>query len=126
MRSLAEQSQGAQITLAATIDERLDQVTERLGASLTTQTERTGQSLNQLYERLAVIDAAQKNLSSLSSEMITLKDILSNKQARGAYGQGRMEAIIRDGLHASSYAFQGSLEQRHQARLPGDAARLGP
>ena len=109
LRSLAEQSQGAQITLAATLDDRLDQVSERLGVSLTHQTERTGQSLSQLHERLAVIDAAQKNLSALSSEMITLKHILSNKQARGAYGQGRMEAIIRDGLHGSSYAFQGSL-----------------
>ncbi len=109
LRSLAEQSQGAQISLAAAIDERLDQVSERLGLSLNNQTERTGQSLNQLNERLAVIDAAQKTLSSLSTEMITLKEILSNKQARGAYGQGRMEAIIRDGLHASSFAFQGSL-----------------
>jgi len=41
--------------------------------------------------------------------MISLKDILSNKQARGAYGQGRMEAIIRDGLHAKAYAFQPTL-----------------
>lgn len=109
LRSLAEQSQGAHVMLAATLDERLDQVTERLGSSLASQTERTGQSLSQLGERLAVIDAAQKNLSALSTEMVTLKDILSNKQARGAYGQGRMEAIIRDGLHASSFVFQGSL-----------------
>ena len=58
---------------------------------------------------LAVIDTAQKNLTSLSTEMISLKDILSNKQARGAYGQGRMEAIIRDGLHATAYAFQATL-----------------
>mgnify|MGYP003381988349 CR=1 FL=1 len=109
LRSLAEQSQGAHVMLTATLDERLDQVTERLGSSLASQTERTGQSLSQLGERLAVIDAAQRNLSALSSEMITLKDILSNKQARGAYGQGRMEAIIRDGLHASSFVFQGLL-----------------
>jgi DNA recombination protein RmuC len=41
--------------------------------------------------------------------MISLKDILANKQARGAYGQARMEAIIRDGLHASAYVFQPTL-----------------
>ena len=68
--------------------------------------ERTGQSLKQLHERLAVIDAAQKNIAALSSEMLTLKDILSNKQARGAYGQARMEAIIRDGLHAAPMPFR--------------------
>jgi DNA recombination protein RmuC len=109
LRSLAEQSHGSQMQLVTTLDERLDQVSHRLGLSLTDQAERTGQSLKQLYERLAVIDTAQKNLTSLSTEMITLKDILSNKQARGAYGQGRMEAIIRDGLHGTAYAFQGTL-----------------
>jgi DNA recombination protein RmuC len=66
-------------------------------------------SLGQLNERLAVIDAAQRNITSLSSEMIGLKDILNNKQSRGAFGQGRMEAIIRDGLHAKSFEFQATL-----------------
>jgi DNA recombination protein RmuC len=98
LKSLTEQTQGAQIHLASTLDDRLDQVSER-----------TGQSLKQLSERLAVIDAAQKNIEALSGEMLDLKDILSNKQARGAYGQARMEAIIRDGLHAGAYAFQGTL-----------------
>ncbi len=109
LRSLAEQSHGSQMQLVATLDERLDQVTERLGFNLTDQAERTGQSLRALAERLAVIDAAQRNLASLSSEMVTLKEILSNKQARGAYGQGRMEAIIRDGLPTSAYSFQATL-----------------
>jgi DNA recombination protein RmuC len=98
LKGLAEQSQGTQMQLVSTLDERLDKATER-----------TGQSLKQLHERLAVIDAAQKNIAQLSSEMLGLKDILSNKQARGAYGQARMEAIIRDGLHAAAYAFQGTL-----------------
>jgi len=98
LRTLAEQSQGSQIHLVSTLDERL-----------TDQAERTGQSLKQLHERLAVIDAAQKNIAALSGEMLGLKDILSNKQARGAYGQARMEAIIRDGLPSTAYAFQGSL-----------------
>ena len=47
-----------------------------------------------------MIDAAQANITELSSEMVSLKNILSNKQARGAFGQARMEAILRDGLHA--------------------------
>jgi DNA recombination protein RmuC len=84
-------------------------VGQRIGLGLNDQAERTTQSLTHLYERLAVIDAAQKNLTSLSTEMISLKDILSNKQARGAYGQGRMEAIVRDGLHTKAYAFQPTL-----------------
>ena len=109
LRNFADQSQGAQAHLTRTLDERLDHVGQRIGLGLNDQAERTTQSLTHLYERLAVIDAAQKNLTSLSTEMISLKDILSNKQARGAYGQGRMEAIVRDGLHARAYAFQPTL-----------------
>jgi DNA recombination protein RmuC len=109
LRNFADQSQGAQAHLTRTLDERLDLVGKRVGVGLNDQAERTTQSLTHLYERLAIIDAAQKNLTSLSTEMISLKDILANKQARGAYGQGRMEAIIRDGLHAKAYAFQPTL-----------------
>jgi DNA recombination protein RmuC len=80
-----------------------------MGHGLTEQTEKTSHSLAQLSERLAVIDAAQKNLTALSNEMVSLKDILANKQTRGAFGQGRMEAIIKDGLPARFYAFQATL-----------------
>ena len=109
LSNFADQSQGAQAHFARALDERLDLVGQRVGHGLHDQAERTTQSLTQLYERLAVIDAAQKNLTSLSTEMISLKDILSNKQARGAYGQGRMEAIIKDGLNTRAYSFQPTL-----------------
>jgi DNA recombination protein RmuC len=81
-----------------------------------------------LNERLAVIDAAQRNITSLSTEMIGLKDILNNKQSRGAFGQGRMEAIIKDGLHAASYEFQATLSNGTRPdcviKLPDSALRL--
>ena len=124
---LAEMA-GSQMHLSRTLDARLDQVSQRVGLGLTDQAERTSQSLTQLYERLAVIDSAQKNLTALSTEMITLKDILANKQARGAYGQGRMEAIIRDGLHGTSYSFQAALSNGTRPdcliRLPDSELRL--
>ena len=117
LKSLADQAQGSQIQLVSTLDERL-----------TDQAERTGQTLKQLHERLAVIDAAQRNITALSGEMLGLKDILSNKQARGAYGQARMEAIIRDGLPSGAYAFQGSLSNGTRpdclVSLPDSAIRL--
>ena len=128
LRSFAEQSQGSQAHLTRTLDERLDKVSQRLGLGLNDQTERTGLALTQLNERLAVIDAAQTNLTALSSEMISLKDILNNKQARGAYGQGRMEAIIRDGLPANAYSFQATLSNNTRPdcliKLPDSDLRL--
>ncbi len=109
LQSFSAQSQSQQVHLQRTIDERLDQVGQRVGQGLNDQSQRTALSLNQLNERLAVIDAAQNNLANLSGEMLSLKDILSNKQTRGAFGQGRMEAIIADGLHSRAYSFQATL-----------------
>ena len=109
LQNFSAQAQGQQMNLQRTLDERLDQVSQRVGYGLNEQTQRTAQSLSQLHERLAVIDAAQNNLAALSGEMMSLKDILSNKQTRGAFGQGRMEAIIVDGLHSKAYAFQATL-----------------
>jgi DNA recombination protein RmuC len=71
LQGFATQSQSNQIHLQRVIDERLDMVSSRVGHGLTEQTEKTTQSLLQLGERLAVIDAAQKNLTSLSTEMIS-------------------------------------------------------
>ena len=109
LKNFADQAQGQQALMTHTLNERLDQVSLRVGHGLSDQAERTAQSLSRLHERLAVIDTAQKNLTALSSEMVSLKDILANKQTRGAFGQGRMEAIIRDGLHATAYVFQPTL-----------------
>jgi DNA recombination protein RmuC len=109
LRAFADQVASHDAHLARSLDERLDQVSLRLGQGLSETAERTSQSLKNLNERLAVIDTAQRNITELSSQMVSLKDILANKQTRGAFGQGRMEAIIRDGLHQSAYSFQFTL-----------------
>ncbi len=128
LQSFAAQTQGNTVHLQRTLDERLDSVSQRVGVGLSEQSERTALSLGQLNERLAVIDAAQRNITSLSTEMIGLKDILNNKQSRGAFGQGRMEAIIKDGLHAASYEFQATLSNGTRPdcviKLPDSALRL--
>jgi len=128
LRSFADQAASGQQHLTRTLDERLDQVSHRVGRGLNEQAERTHQSLKHLYERLAVIDTAQANLTQLSSEMVSLKDILANKQARGAYGQARMEAIIRDGLHGHAFTFQATLSNGSRPdcliKLPESELRL--
>jgi len=106
---ISQTSQGGQMAIQHTLDERLEAMSHRMGQGLADQSQRTAISLGQLNERLAVIDVAQGNLVMLSTEMLSLKDILSNKQTRGAFGQGRMEAIISDGLHSKAYAFQATL-----------------
>ena len=98
-----------------TVNERLDGLGKRLGDSLHQQSERTGQSLKTLYERLAVIDHAQKNLTDLSQQMVGLQDILSNKQARGAFGEIQLNDLVTATLPPSAYEFQVTLNNGKRA-----------
>jgi DNA recombination protein RmuC len=115
---------GRQAELARVMADRLDTVTHRVGQSIEATTRHTVASLQQLHERLAVIDGAQKNLTELTSQVTSLREVLANKQARGAFGQGRMEAIVRDGLPKGSFAFQFTLSNKTRPDcvvfLPGD------
>ena len=128
MQTVAEVLGSRQSDLARLVTERLDSVQHRVGQGIEQAARTQGENLGKLNERLAVIDAAQTRLNGLAQEVVGLKDILSNKQARGAYGQGRMEAIVRDGLPPSSYDFQWTLSSRVRPdcviRLPGDERLL--
>ena len=100
----------AQGQLQHNVNERLDAVTQRLGQSMQHSTQQTVESLQKLNERIAVIDSAQKNLTDLTSQVTSLREVFANKQARGAFGQGRMEIIVQDGLPKGCYEFQFTLK----------------
>tara|TARA_B100001996_G_scaffold274863_1_gene215596 strand:- start:302 stop:1327 length:1026 start_codon:yes stop_codon:yes gene_type:complete len=91
------------------LDARIDGLQKRIGEGLANQTEKTGETLKGLHERLAVIDSAQKNITELGNEMLSLQDILSNKQLRGSFGEFQMEALVKDALPPSAYDFQATL-----------------
>jgi len=95
--------------LARLVNERLDSQGQRIGAVVQETNQRTNESLAKLQERLAVIDRAQSNITQLSQDVVSLQAILANKQTRGAFGQGRMEAILGDGLAPNAYGFQTTL-----------------
>jgi DNA recombination protein RmuC len=101
-----------QSQLQHAVNERLDSVSHRLGDSLEKTKQSTTENLQKLNERLAVIDSAQKNITALASQVTSLQGVLANKQSRGAFGQGRMEAIVEDGLPKGSYGFQTTLSNR--------------
>jgi DNA recombination protein RmuC len=128
MQTMNEIFGGGQHDMTKAVSDRLDSLRSSLGSGFQQQSEKTAESLGKLNERLAVIDAAQQNLANLTGEVLALKDILANKQSRGAFGQGRMEAIVRDGLPPSAYEFQATLSNRTRPdcviRLPGDTRPL--
>ena len=100
---------GRQAEMARAVNERLDSVTHRVGQSMEQTTRHTMDSLRHLHERLGIIDNAHKNLTDLTTQVTTLRDVLANKQSRGAFGQARMEAIVQDGLPKGSFEFQFTL-----------------
>jgi DNA recombination protein RmuC len=128
MAAMAEGLGSRQNDLARALGDRLDGMSTRIGQSLEGQTKTTMENLGKLNERLAVIDSAQKNLTDLAGQVVTLKDVLANKQARGAFGQGRMEAILQDGLPRNGFDLQLTLSngKRPDAviRLAGDPRGL--
>ncbi|HEY8335708.1 MAG TPA: DNA recombination protein RmuC [Tardiphaga sp.] len=98
-----------QAEMGRAVSERLDSVTHRVGQSMEQSTRNTMDSLRVLHERLGIIDSAHKNLTDLTTQVTTLRDVLANKQSRGAFGQARMESIVQDGMPAGAYAFQHTL-----------------
>jgi DNA recombination protein RmuC len=112
-----------QTALQTMLAGRIDALDLRLGASLKETADKTAETLGGIQTRLTVIDEAQKNITDLSGQMVSLQEILANKQARGAFGQQQMEAIVADALPPNAYEFQGTLSNGSRPdciiRLPG-------
>jgi DNA recombination protein RmuC len=109
MQTMAEVFGSRQGDLMRAVNDRLDGMSHKLGQSMAETTRRTHEGLRHLHERLAVIDRAQATISSLSGQVGELQSILANKQTRGAFGQGRMEALIQDALPPAAFTFQATL-----------------
>lgn len=113
---LQQTMQTSQSQFQQTVNQRLDAVTARLGESLSASTNMTAEHLQNLHARLAVIDTAQKNITDLATQVTShvgsLNSILANKQTRGAFGQGQLEAIVADLLPKGAYEFQYTLTNK--------------
>lgn len=115
IKTMSENHSLQQEEMKRTVHERLDAVSKRVGDSLLQSNEKTGESLEKLKERLVVIDEAQKNITDLSGQMVGLQDILSNKQARGAFGEIQLNDLVSSILPPNAYEFQATLENKSRA-----------
>ena len=109
LAQLAEQSGALQQTVATQMHETEGRLGQRLEKSMRDQNERTNRSLTGMAEKLAVISEANAHISALSGQVNTLQNILSNKQARGSFGEVQLENLVRDALPDSAYSFQHTL-----------------
>ncbi|WP_371348774.1 DNA recombination protein RmuC [Ancylobacter sp. IITR112] len=128
VQSMTEVLAQRQGDLARAVAERLDASSHRMGESLARASEATHENLVRLNERLALVDQARASLGELSGQVMSLRETLANKQARGAFGEGRLQAIVADALPRDSFAFQHTLSNGRRADcaifLPGDRRPL--
>ncbi|MEP5728695.1 MAG: DNA recombination protein RmuC [Sulfitobacter sp.] len=87
----------------------LTEMQERMNQTLHGTSKQTTTSLTQLQERLAAIDKAQDNITKLSGDVLSLQDILSNKQTRGSFGEIQLHDIVSKALPANAYSLQSTL-----------------
>lgn len=104
------------------MDEKLLAVTKSVGEGLQQTTAKTTETLTDLRERLAKIDVAQQKISSLSEQVVSLQEVISNKQARGAFGEIQLNDLVTSILPPNAYEFQMVLSNAKRAdcvlRLP--------
>jgi DNA recombination protein RmuC len=95
--------------VAKKLEERLADVTKRIGEGLEKSSKSNETTMGDLKERLAVIDRAQKNITELSTQVDGLQAILANKQARGAFGEIQLNDLVTQALPPSAYTFQATV-----------------
>lgn len=88
---------------------------EKMKETLSGSSEKSTKQLTELQERLATIDKAQSNIEKLSGDVLTLQDILSNKQRRGMFGEIQLTDIVSKALPADAYAMQATLSNGKRA-----------
>lgn len=128
MATMAEIFSTRQGDMMQMVNKRLDDMSGRVGQSISETSKNTQESLAKLQERLAVIDSAQNNIVGLAGQVVELQNILSNKQTRGAFGEGRMQQIVQDGLPMGAYEFQATLSNNSRPdciiHMPNDTPPL--
>ena len=109
LAQISNQSGAIQTLIADQMAQSEGRLGTRLEQSLRDQNDRTTKSLTSMAEKLAVITEANAHITTLTGQVSQLQNILSNKQARGSFGEVQLENLVRDALPDSAYDFQVTL-----------------
>ncbi len=115
LNHVSEAQAASQKHMLHLMEQRLAAVTEQMNVNLHGSAQRTAKSLGELQQRLVAIDKAQENITKLSGDVLSLQDILSNKQTRGAFGEIQLNDIVGKALPSDSYALQHTLSNGRRA-----------
>jgi len=92
-------------TLTKSVDKRLEAITGKVQERLDEGFKKTNQTFISVMERLATIDEAQKKIDGLTTNMVSLQELLGDKRSRGAFGELQLEGLIKNILPPDSYSF---------------------
>lgn len=108
LKTQAENFEKNMSGLTKTTDERLKEISGQVEKRLADGFEKTTQTFQDVLKRLALIDDAQKKITELSSNVVSLQEILSDKRSRGAFGEVQLESLVSNVMPTSHYKFQHS------------------
>lgn len=101
-------SQGIE-SLTKSTDKRLKEISVEVEKRLSDGFEKTTKTFNDIVQRLALIDDAQKKITELSTNVVSLQEVLSDKRSRGAFGEVQLNALIRNVLPEAHFSLQHTL-----------------
>ena len=115
LQTVSEAQAKAQLSMINMMEERLAKVQIQMTENLSHSSRRTAQSLGDLQQRLTTIDKAQEKITKLSGDVLSLQDILSNKQTRGAFGEIQLTDIVSKALPSDGFQLQATLSNSKRA-----------
>ena len=115
LKTVSEAQAKAQLSMINMMEERLAKVQLQMNENLSHSSRRTAQSLGDLQQRLSTIDKAQEKITKLSGDVLSLQDILSNKQTRGAFGEIQLTDIVSKALPSDGFELQATLSTGKRA-----------
>ena len=115
LHHVSEAQAVSQTAMLQVMEQRLAEVQRQMTEALHGTSTRTARSLGELQQRLETIDKAQANIEKLSGNVLSLQDILSNKQTRGAFGEIQLNDIVQKSLPNDAYSIQPTLSTSRRA-----------
>jgi DNA recombination protein RmuC len=115
LHHVSEAQAVSQTAMLQVMEQRLAEVQRQMTEALHGTSTRTARSLGELQQRLETIDKAQANIEKLSGNVLSLQDILSNKQTRGAFGEIQLHDIVQKALPKDAYTMQATLSNSRRA-----------
>jgi len=95
--------------LTGSTDKRLQEISGQVEKRLSEGFEKTTKTFSDILQRLALIDDAQKKITELSSNVVSLQEVLADKRSRGAFGEVQLNGLIRNVLPEQSFKLQHTL-----------------